>query len=211
MTRIGLMVAAVAAVGGAMAAEPAATAFVSVDLSREIGAIKPMHAVNNGPTVPKARVNDQKRGNFIEYRAARLPFARTHDSINCVAGGAHTCDVNAVFPNFDADENDPKNYDFAYTDKFLETIIAAANVAPNASATAPNRTSFLAMFIANPCFTTRRRFRRRAAGRGSSGGYYITVMLFPQGWRRTTPLPVPAQAELTPSPERTGGARCHRR
>ena len=122
MTRIGLMVAAVAAVGGAMAAEPAATAFVSVDLSREIGAIKPMHAVNNGPTVPKARVNDQKRGNFIEYRAARLPFARTHDSINCVAGGAHTCDVNAVFPNFDADENDPKNYDFVFTDHYLDAI-----------------------------------------------------------------------------------------
>ena len=50
MKRTGLMVAAAAAVGGAMAAEPAATAFVSVDLTREIGAIKPMHGVNNGPT-----------------------------------------------------------------------------------------------------------------------------------------------------------------
>ena len=117
-----VLLAVAAAAGSALAAEPAATALVEVDLSRELGAIKPMHAVNNGPTVPKARVNDQKRGNFIEYRAARLPFARTHDAINCVAGGAHTCDVNAVFPDFDADENDPKNYDFVFTDHYLDAI-----------------------------------------------------------------------------------------
>ena len=120
--RMWLAAAAAAAAGGAMAAEPAAEAFISVDLTREIGAIKPMHAVNNGPTVPKARVNDQKRGNFIDYRAARLPFARTHDSINNVSGGAHTCDVKAVFPNFDADENDPRNYDFVFTDHYLDAI-----------------------------------------------------------------------------------------
>ena len=79
-----VLLAVAAAAGSALAAEPAATALVEVDLSRELGAIKPMHAVNNGPTVPRARVNDQKRGNFMEYRAVRLPFARTHDSINCV-------------------------------------------------------------------------------------------------------------------------------
>ena len=104
-----------------VAAQPAATACVTVDVSKEVGAIKPMHAVNNGPNVAPVR-GDQKRGNFEEYRAARIPFARTHDSINCVSGGAHTCDINAIFPNFDADENDPANYDFVFTDHYLDNI-----------------------------------------------------------------------------------------
>ena len=105
----------------ANAAQPAATALVTVDFTNEVRAIKPMHAVNNGPSVKKPG-GDQKNGNFEDYKAARIPFARTHDSINCVAGGAHTCDINAIFPDFDADENDPKNYDFVFTDHYLDNI-----------------------------------------------------------------------------------------
>ena len=79
-----------------------------------------MNAVNNGPTVGKPG-GDQLRGNFEEYRAARIPFARTHDSISCV-GSAHACDISAVFPDFDADENDPLSYDFVFTDHYLDCI-----------------------------------------------------------------------------------------
>ena len=35
------------------AAQPAATAHVTVDIAKEIGPVKPMHAVNNGPSVKK--------------------------------------------------------------------------------------------------------------------------------------------------------------
>ena len=107
--------------GALFAAQPAATARVTVDLGNEIRPVKPMNAVNNGPTVKKPG-GDQVRGNFEDYKAARLPFARTHDSINCVPGGAHTCDINAIFRDFDADENDPKNYDFVFTDHYLDSI-----------------------------------------------------------------------------------------
>ncbi len=111
-----------AALGGVVfAAQPAATALVTVNLGEELGPIRPMNAVNNGPAVKKPG-GDQVRGNFEDYKAARIPFARTHDSINCVSGGAHTCDINAIFPNFDADENDPKNYDFVFTDHYLDNI-----------------------------------------------------------------------------------------
>ena len=99
-----------------------AEVLVTVDAADEVGPIKIMNAVNNGPS--KARA-DQSRGNFADYKALRIPYARTHDSINQATSNGHTVDISAVFPNFDADENDPKNYDFAYTDKFLETIIAA--------------------------------------------------------------------------------------
>ena len=103
------------------AAEPADVGFVAVDIASVVRAVKPMHAVNNGPSVKKPG-GDQKRGNFEDYRAARIPFARTHDSINCVSGGGHTCDISAVFPDFDADETDPRNYDFVFTDHYLDTI-----------------------------------------------------------------------------------------
>ena len=105
----------------AFGADPAATATITVDPTCEVGPIKPMHAVNNGPSVKKP-AGDQVVGNFEDYKAARLPFARTHDSINCVAGGSHTCDISAIFPDFSADENDPKNYDFVFTDHYLDNI-----------------------------------------------------------------------------------------
>lgn len=90
---------AVFSLGALNAAEPMATAEVSVDLGTVLGPMKPMHAVNNGPSVNKPG-GDQKRGNYETYAAARVPFARTHDSINCVSGGTHTCDINALFPDF---------------------------------------------------------------------------------------------------------------
>ena len=105
----------------ANAAEPDAAAFVTVDFTNAVRIVKPMHAVNNGPTVKKPG-GDQKCGNFEDYKAARIPFARTHDSISCVSGGAHTCDISAIFPDFDADETDPRNYDFVFTDHYLDNI-----------------------------------------------------------------------------------------
>ncbi|HNX34763.1 MAG TPA: hypothetical protein PKM57_09050 [Kiritimatiellia bacterium] len=119
-----ILAAACAVALTAVAREPAATADVTVDPSMELGAIKPMNSVNNGPNVAPV-LGDQKRGNFSEYKAARIPMARLHDSIGCVSGGAHAVDVSAVFPDFDADENDPKNYDFVFTDHYLDTIVRA--------------------------------------------------------------------------------------
>ncbi len=94
---------------------------IHIDTASVLGPVKPMNAVNNGPTVKKPS-GGMPRGNFAEYHAARIPFARTHDSVGCVPGGNHTCDITAVFPDFDAGENDPKNYDFVFTDHYLDCI-----------------------------------------------------------------------------------------
>ena len=40
-------------------------------------------------------------------------------------GGDHVADITAMFPDFDADENDPKSYDFAVTDAYLRNMRAA--------------------------------------------------------------------------------------
>lgn len=96
---------------------------IIVNFAKENGVVKPMHAVNNGPA--KAR-SDQSQGNFDEYAAAGIPYARNHDASFCAAyGGEHTVDIHAIFPNFDADVNDPASYDFACTDVYTETILDA--------------------------------------------------------------------------------------
>ena len=103
------------------AREPAPTVLVTMDEARELGPIKAMNAVNNGPSVANPG-GEHKRGNNEEYAALRIPYARTHDSIAVVGLREHCCDVSAVFPDFEADENDPENYDFVYTDHYLDAI-----------------------------------------------------------------------------------------
>ena len=53
LSAIAAVAASFAAVCTVSAAQPAATALVTVDVGREIGTIKAMNAVNNGPSVKK--------------------------------------------------------------------------------------------------------------------------------------------------------------
>ena len=93
---------------------------INIDFNKKAGKIKIMHAVNNGPHVTRG---DQMRGNQDYYKAARIPYARTHDAaFHAQYGGEHSVDIQAIFPNFDADVNDPQSYDFACTDKYISEI-----------------------------------------------------------------------------------------
>ena len=95
---------------------------IHVDFQQQTGRIKPMHSVNNGPIVARAHCFS----NFDAYAAAGFPMARTHDSSFTPAyGGSHTVDILAVFPDFEADENDPASYDFDLTDEYMEHILSA--------------------------------------------------------------------------------------
>ena len=72
---------------------------ISADFSQISGKIKPMHSVNNGPVYKFA--TDQRITNMDAYRAAGIPFARTHDaSFFATYGGEHCIDVNNIFTNF---------------------------------------------------------------------------------------------------------------
>ena len=91
---------------------------IQVDFRQIKGKIKPMHAVNNVPCVPY----DNKQNNlFVKMQEAGIPYARLHDTGGRY-GGAHYVDVGNVFPNFDANPNEPSAYDFAFTDRLLEEI-----------------------------------------------------------------------------------------
>ena len=98
---------------------------IRFDLMREGNAFKLLNCTNGGPWGRKA-VHDQFRTNFDAYAEARIPYSRNHDSAACgVYGGPYSHDVSCIFPDFDADENDPKNYDFACTDDSILMTLEA--------------------------------------------------------------------------------------
>ena len=95
---------------------------IKVDFDHILGRIKTINAVNNGPAGSRACMS----GNFKKYDELDIPYARLHDSAFYAGnyGGEFSVDVHRVFPNFDADENDPTSYVFAPTDSYLEDIVS---------------------------------------------------------------------------------------
>lgn len=86
----------------------------------KVGEIKKIHGVNCAPYEQRKGKNQQRIKEFFGYTGA--PHSRLHD---CCGkwGGTHFVDIPNVFPNFDADENDPQNYDFHYTDEYIGAIV----------------------------------------------------------------------------------------
>ena len=100
------------------------TVVLTVDPAREVGPVKPMNAVNNGPnfTLDANRRLEPRTGHFVHYRNMRAPMARIHDARNIGSPPGHLGDINLIFPDWDADENDPANYDFTLTDWQLQAV-----------------------------------------------------------------------------------------
>ena len=95
---------------------------ISIHFSETVGRIKPMHAVNNGPAKSPWGENSPL-SNYKTYTDAGFPYARTHDSpFYHGYGGWHTVDVRMIFPDFNADPDDPASYDFDCTDDYLKRI-----------------------------------------------------------------------------------------
>lgn len=98
---------------------------IRFDLAEKLGPFKPLNATNGGPW-HKRHASDQHRSNLEDYRAARIPFARNHDSAACgVYGGPYSHDITSVFPDFRADPLDPASYDFACTDEAILVALEA--------------------------------------------------------------------------------------
>ncbi len=95
------------------------------DLSKKGGKFKILNATNGGPW-HKRHTTGQYRSNFEEYKAARIPYSRNHDSaMHPIYGGPYSHDITCIFPNFDADVNDPASYDFACTDESILVTLDA--------------------------------------------------------------------------------------
>ena len=92
---------------------------IKVDFSKTVGKVKALNGVNCAPYSPILGPNQTTVQD--RFTAAHIPYSRLHDCGGSW-GGTHFVDIPNVFPNFDADENDPANYDFYYTDEYIKAI-----------------------------------------------------------------------------------------
>lgn len=92
---------------------------ILVNFDKETGKIKPLHSVGCAPYA----VNMGNNQIYIDkyFKEASIPYCRLHDCYGSW-GGAHFVDIPNIFPDFDADENDPDNYDFHYSDEYIGAI-----------------------------------------------------------------------------------------
>jgi len=89
---------------------------IRIDFSKNVGKMKPLHGVNSGPKTKVFTYNSTPY--FLE---AGLPFSRLHD-VEYPYGSGEFVDIHCIFPDFDADENDPASYNFGLTDLYIEAI-----------------------------------------------------------------------------------------
>lgn len=99
---------------------------LNFNTERSFGTFKPLNATNGGPW-HKRHAQDQYRSNFEDYKAARIPYSRNHDSnaSGSIYGGPFAHDITAIFPRFEADPYDPASYDFVCTDEAILTCLEA--------------------------------------------------------------------------------------
>lgn len=94
---------------------------IQVNFEKITGQIKPLHGVCCAPYARGMGPNQQNITKF--FKEGNIPFSRLHDCCGSY-GGSYYVDISNVFPDFDADENEPANYDFHYTDEYISAIQA---------------------------------------------------------------------------------------
>lgn len=102
---------------------------ITADFSKLTGKIKPMHGVCQPPIGGRKTVQNGKCGYVIDdmfhyLTEAGIPSSRLHDAGGAYGGSVYV-DIENIFRNFDADENDPTAYDFAFTDLLITSLIKA--------------------------------------------------------------------------------------
>ena len=96
---------------------PAFAAEVKVDWSDAVGPVKPVNGVGQPPMI--GQLNDWSMFHYL--KEAGIPYSRLHDVGGWLGGGLYV-DIPNLFPEFDADEDDPKNYRFAFTDSLMTAL-----------------------------------------------------------------------------------------
>ena len=95
----------------------ARAAVVAVDWEDVRGPVKPVNGVGCPPMA----------GGPVEFtmlhylQEAGIPFSRLHDVGGWLGGGLWV-DIPNLFPDFAADENDPRNYTFDFTDALMKAL-----------------------------------------------------------------------------------------
>ncbi len=105
------------AILAALYAATAAAVDVKIDFDEEVGVVKPVHSTGQGPLLfgPDFSM-------FRYLKEAGVPYVRLHD-VGGMFGQNLWVDIPNIFRDFDADESNPKNYDFAFTDLYLKALV----------------------------------------------------------------------------------------
>ncbi len=92
---------------------------INVNFSKHTEEIRPLNGVCCAPY--SLNMGNKQKVISEMFKSANIPYCRLHDC--CGAwGGCYFVDVPNVFPDFEADENNPENYDFHYTDEYIKAI-----------------------------------------------------------------------------------------
>ena len=92
------------------------TVKISVDFNEAGARIKPMHGIGQPP------LTGISNSLFYYLSRAGMPYSRLHDVGGWMGHGLYV-DIPNLFRDFDADENDPASYDFAFTDRIIAGLI----------------------------------------------------------------------------------------
>lgn len=113
VTRALCTIVLICSAAGASAAERVE---LVVDCAQRLGAVRPLHGVNNGP------LEDGGLLDLSEFhRALAIPLTRLHD---IHWPNPDVVDFHVVFPNAGADPAEPQSYDFGSTDEYLRATLA---------------------------------------------------------------------------------------
>ena len=115
-------IASTAVLAVMMATTAVADETIVIDFTNRKGPIKPLNGICNvrSPITPG---EDGKTAELREIAELAPSYVRFHDMGG--AFGSKYVDIPNVFPDMDADESDPANYDFAFTDHLVEAVVAA--------------------------------------------------------------------------------------
>lgn len=91
---------------------------VTVDFKKPSEPIRPLHAIGQPP------LYGSNPRLFSYLTNAGIPYSRLHD-VGGRFGANLFVDIPNIFRDFDADEHDPASYDFVFTDKLINNLIAA--------------------------------------------------------------------------------------
>jgi hypothetical protein len=89
---------------------------ITIDVGKAAGTIRELNGMNGGPIVT--------RGAFdlsAQFKEIGVKHVRLHDVPWTFRDAV---DIDCIFPNFDADVDDPANYNFAATDYYIKSIEA---------------------------------------------------------------------------------------
>jgi hypothetical protein len=89
---------------------------LEIDFSKTNGQFRALHGINKGPLASGGLIDLSQA-----HRTLKLPLVRLHD---CHWPNPDVVDMHVVFPNSQADAQNPQSYDFRLTDEYLARIHA---------------------------------------------------------------------------------------